>query len=696
MKQVVQPTGGGAIRVLDVPRPSIGATEVLVRTEASLISAGTELAMTKLAQSSLVQKARARPDLVRQVVQKAKSDGVGQTVKTVRNRLAGDTPLGYSACGTVIAVGEAVSGIRPGQRVATGGAGVANHAELQSVPSLLCSPVPDGVSAEEAAFSTVGSIALHGLRQADLGPGSKVAVIGLGLLGQLTARLAEASGLDVFGIDVGETAVKRARDAGITAQVDNGQSTTDAVLQWSRGRGADAVIICASSKSSAIALRAAELCRDRAVVVVVGDVGLDLERAPFYERELSIRFARSYGPGRYERSYEEWGVDYPAGYVRWTENRNFESILDLIASGRLVVKDLVTHHFGIAEADRAYELMSSGSEPYLGIVLTYPDSEPERPSVEKTSQQSGSGIGWIGAGNFSGGTLLPAFRDAGISDFVTVASARGLSAKRFADRHGFKGTSDDASEVINDPRVSTVVVSTPHSSHAELAAQALRAGKHVWVEKPLALSFEELEAVVEAEATSNGVLFVGHNRRFAPMVQTLASTFPVESGPVGITYRVNAGSIDPKHWYSDRREGGRLLGEVCHFIDTCTAIAASPVTEIAALPGGDGESALAPSFVLCLRHANGSVATISYLAGGPGTLGKEYVEVIGQGRYAVLDDFKTLTIDGKKVKDVEAGKGHLQAVSAFRDLIGGSPVDTSWVIDTARACLSAAAALGTR
>lgn len=696
MKQVVQPTGGGAVRVLDVPRPSIGATEILVRTEASLISAGTELAMTRLAQSNLVRKAQARPDLVRQVIRKAKSDGVGQTVKTVRNRLAGDTPLGYSACGTVVAVGGAVSNIRPGQRVATGGAGAANHANYQAVPSLLCSAVPDSVSAEEAAFCTVGSIALHGLRQADLGPGSKVAVIGLGLLGQLTSRLAQASGFDVCGIDVSHGPVERAREAGVTAYVDDGQPTTDAVRQWSRGRGVDAVIICASSKSSAIALRAADICRDRGVVVVVGDVGLALERSPFYERELTLRFARSYGPGRYDRSYEEWGVDYPAGYVRWTQNRNFETILDLLASGRLVVADLITHRFEVEAADRAYDLMSTGSQPYLGIVLTYAgDSAPPQPSAAKTPRTS-SGIGWIGAGNFSSGTLLPAFRSAGLTDLVSVASARGLSARRFADRYGFASTADEASQVINDPRVSTVVVSTPHSSHATLAAQALQAGKNVWVEKPLALSFEELEAVQEAEATSAGVLFVGHNRRFAPMVRSLSATFPVASGPVGITYRINAGSVDPKHWYADRREGGRLLGEICHFIDTCAAITGSPVTEIACLPGGGDEALLAPSFVLCLRHANGSVATISYLAGGPGTLGKEQIEVIGQGRYAVLDDFRTLTVDGKRVKDVESGKGHAQAAAAFRDLTRGESLDTGWVVDTTRACLSAAAALGAR
>ena len=337
LKSVVQPVRGGPVEVLDVPRPIPEPTEVLVRTIASVISPGTERAVTELAQSSLLAKARARPDLVRQVVRKAKAEGLAATAQSVRGRLAEDVPLGYSAAGEVVEIGSAVSGLRAGQLVATGGAGKANHAEFQAVPGLLCVPVPGGVPAKDAAFTTVASIALHGLRLAETGPGSKVVVIGLGLVGQLAARLAMAAGCDVIGIDLAAHARITAAGSGIEATDELGEATTEQVITWSRGRGADAVLVCAASHSSAPVTRAPALCRDRAAIVIVGDVGLNLERTPFYERELSVRFARSYGPGRYDPSYEAWGVDYPVGQVRWTEGRNFEAVLDLMAAGRLKV-----------------------------------------------------------------------------------------------------------------------------------------------------------------------------------------------------------------------------------------------------------------------------------------------------------------------------------------------------------------------
>ncbi len=375
MKQVVQSASGGPVRVLDVPRPVNSPTEVLVRTVASLMSPGTERAVTALAQSSLLAKARARPDLVRQVVKKARNEGVLQAARTVNARLHDDIPLGYSAAGIAIEVGEMVAGIAPGQLVATGGAGKANHAEFQAVPGLLCSPVPDGVPASDAAFATIASVALHGFRLAEVGPGAKVVVLGLGLVGQLGVRLALASGCDVAAIDLSEAAVERARAAGAFGLVEAGVDTTKAVEQWSRGRGADAVLVMAATKSSSVIARTPELCRDGANVVVVGDIGLELDRRPFYERELTMRFARSYGPGRYERSYEDWGVDFPPGLVRWSEGRNMEAVLDLLSSGRLAVDDLVTHRFPIADAPVAYELVEKGAEPFVGIMFTYGTGE---------------------------------------------------------------------------------------------------------------------------------------------------------------------------------------------------------------------------------------------------------------------------------------------------------------------------------
>lgn len=374
MRQVVQAASGGAVRVVEVPVPTVGPTEVLVSTAASIVSAGTERAVTALARSSLLAKARARPDLVRKVAVKARADGLSTAVRTVRDRLGTDVPLGYSACGRVVEVGAAVDGIRPGDLVATGGAGRANHAEFQSVPGLLCARVPDGVDACAAAFATIGSIALHGLRLAEVGPGSKVVVVGLGLVGQLAARLALASGCDVAGIDLAELPLDAARAAGVRAFAESGEATTEAVRAWSRGRGADAVLVCAAGRSAEPVMRATALARDRAHLVVVGDVGLDLTRAPFYDKELTLRFARSYGPGRYERGYEDWGVDYPAGQVRWTEGRNQEAVLDLLAAGRLRVDDLVTHAFPIEQAPRAYELVAERTEPYLAIRFDYPPS----------------------------------------------------------------------------------------------------------------------------------------------------------------------------------------------------------------------------------------------------------------------------------------------------------------------------------
>ncbi len=488
MKQVVQPVAGGPVEVLDVPRPAISQTEVLVRTVASVISPGTERAVTSLAQSSLLAKARARPDLVRQAVRKARAEGLVSTARAIRGRLATDVPLGYSAAGVVAEVGPAVSGIRVGQLVATGGVGQASHAEFQAVPGLLCAAVPADVPATDAAFATIASIPLHALRLADAGPGSKVVVIGLGLIGQLAARLAMAAGCDVAGIDPAGYAREVASGAGVLALDECDDETTDQVLAWSRGRGADAVLLCAADPSSRPMSRAPALCRDRATVVVVGDVGMRLARAAFYERELSLVVARSYGPGRYEPSYESWGVDYPVGHARWTEGRNQEAVLDLLAASHLRVSDLVTHTFSIEDAAAAYRLLEERLEPYLAVRLTYPSSPAADLPVQlrpRPADRSAPAVGWVGAGAFSTGTLLPAFRDAGFERFVAVATASGLSARRAAERHGFEKAVSGAGAVIEDPDVNVVVVATPHDAHEELTIRALAANRHVWCEKPL-------------------------------------------------------------------------------------------------------------------------------------------------------------------------------------------------------------------
>ncbi len=701
MKQIVQPLAGGPVEVLDVPRPVPDPTEVLVRTVASVISPGTERAVTALAQSSLLAKARARPDLVRQVVRKARADGFAATRHAVRSRLAEDLPLGYSAAGIVLEAGAAVTGVRPGQLVATGGAGKANHAEFQAVPGLLCATVPDGVPAGDAAFTTIAAIALHGLRLAEVGPGSKVVVLGLGLIGQLAARLALAAGCEVAGIDPAEPARRVAAGSGVLALDESGDATTDQVLSWSRGRGADAVLVCAAGRSSDAVMRVPALCRDRAAVVIVGDVGLQLNRTPFYERELSLRFARSYGPGRYEPSYEAWGVDFPAGQVRWTEGRNFEAVLDLLASGRLQVADLVTHSFGIAEADAAYRLIERRAEPYLAIRLTYPQaqSEPGTAPMEGAIRlrdappvSSSPGIGWAGAGAFSTGTLLPAFRAAGFDRFVAVASASGLSARRAAERHGFEKAVPGADALLDDPGVQAVVIATPHDTHAELTARALAAGRHVWCEKPLALTEDELDAVEKAWRESGAQLAIGFNRRWSPAVLTAQRALAgIHGAPKLIVYRVAAGPVPDGHWYHDRRHGGRLLGEVCHFIDTAQALVGEPIEEVAGLPGGGGPGGQhGDDCAVSLRFADGSLAAIAYGSAAP-VAGKEWIEIQAGSRRLVIDDFRSVQADGKTVWKGRQDKGHHAEATAFRQAVAGGPaMPTETLLATMRATIQAA------
>ena len=682
MKQVVQPLAGGPVEVLDVPRPVAGPTEVLVRTVASVISPGTERAMTALAQSSLLAKARARPDLVRQVVRKARADGFAATRQAVRGRLAQDLPLGYSAAGIVLEAGAAVTGVRPGQLVATGGAGQANHAEFQSVPGLLCATVPDGVPAADAAFTTIAAIALHSLRLAEAGPGSKVVVLGLGLIGQLAARLAIAAGCEVAGIDPAEHPRRTAASSGVLALDERGDATTDQVLSWSRGRGADAVLVCAAGRSSDAVMRVPELCRDRAAVVIVGDVGLQLNRTPFYERELSLRFARSYGPGRYEPSYEAWGVDFPAGQVRWTEGRNFEAVLDLLASGRLQVADLVTHSFDISEADAAYQLIERHTDPYLAIRLTYPEADTAGSATARSAADwlardgsirlkdaprvsSSPGIGWAGVGPFSTGTLLPAFRAAGFDHFVSVASASGLPARRAAERHGFEKAVSGAHALLDDPGVEVMVIATPHDTHADLAARALAAGRHVWCEKPLALTEDELDAVEKAWRESGTQLAIGFNRRWSPAVQTAQRKLAGVTAPKLIVYRVAAGPVPDGHWYHDRRQGGRLLGEVCHFVDTAQALVGEPIEDVTGLPGGGGPSGRhGDDAVVSLRFADGSLATIAYGSAAP-VAGKEWIEIQAGSHRVVIGDFRSVQADGKTVWKGRQDKGHRAAGRRF-------------------------------
>lgn len=704
MKQVVQPIAGGPVEVVDIPRPAPDATEVLVQTVASVISPGTERAVTALAQASLIAKARARPDLVRQVMRKARAEGLASTASAVRNRLAGDVPLGYSGAGIVLDVGSAVAGISKGQLVATGGAGKASHAEFQAVPGLLCAPVPDRVSAQDAAFTTIASVALHALRLAEAGPGSKIVILGLGLIGQLAARLAIASGCEAAGIDPRAAPRLTAEQSGILALDERGESTTEQLRAWSRGRGADAVLVCAASPSSEVIGRVPALCRDRAAVVVVGDVGLQLNRAAFYERELSLRFARSYGPGRYDPSYEAWGVDYPDGYVRWTEGRNFEAVLDLLAAGRLQVSDLITHIYPVADAAAAYELIERRTEPYLAIQLTYPVADslavadahapvpvvPRQPTASEAAAPAG--VGWLGAGAFSTGVLLPAFKAAGFREMIAISSASGLSAHRAAERHGFVRAVSGSLALIDDPAVGVVVVATPHDSHAELAMLALRYGRHVYCEKPLALDLDELAEVEHAWRESGRQLTIGFNRRWSPAVVAAQRALAEMSGPKLLVYRIAAGQVPDGHWYHDRRQGGRLLGEVCHFVDAAQALIGAPIEDVSCVPGRVPEGCPGEEAIVSLRFADGSLAAIAYGSAQP-TAGKELVEVLSGKRRLIIDDFRSVRLDGRTLWKGRQDKGHRACVAAFREAIGGhTALPTIAMLATMRATIEAAAA----
>jgi predicted dehydrogenase/threonine dehydrogenase-like Zn-dependent dehydrogenase len=699
VKQIVQPVSGGPVTLLDVPCPVPEQTEVLVRTVCSVISPGTERAVTALAQSNLLAKARARPDLVRQVVSKARSEGIAATRQTVLGRLAQDVPLGYSAAGIVLETGSAVTGVRPGQLVVTGGQGKASHAEFQVVPGLLCAPVPAGVSAQDAAFTTIAAIALHSLRIAEVGPGSKVVVVGLGLIGQLAARLAMAAGCDVAGIDPVDYPRTVAAGSGVLALDERGEETTDQVLAWSRGRGADAVLVCAAGSSPAAVMRVPALCRDRAAVVVVGDVGLQLNRTPFYERELSLRFARSYGPGRYDPSYEAWGVDYPAGQVRWSEGRNFEAVLDLLATGRLVVSDLVTHAFDIDGATTAYELIEERGEPYLAIRLDYPGEADQHGTVQvrqppvTQARARAAGVGLIGAGAFATGTLLPALQAGGFGQLVAVASASGLTATRAAQRHGFEKAVAGPDAVLADPDVTVVVIATPHDTHVSLAIRALAAGRHVWCEKPLALTEDELDAVRDSWLESGRVLAVGFNRRWSPALAAARRKLAGVSDPKLVVYRIAAGRVPDDHWYRDRRQGGRILGEVCHFVDTAQSLVGAPIEDVTALPGG-GPGGAGDDVVVALRFADGSLASISYGSAVP-SAGKEWIEVNVGTHRLVIDDFRSVTADGRRLWKGRQDKGHHAVAAAFRLAVAGElTLPTEDMIATMRATIRAAGQRG--
>ncbi|MFW6124861.1 MAG: bi-domain-containing oxidoreductase, partial [Pirellulales bacterium] len=576
MQQIVQNLKTGQLKIDDVPPPLLREQGLLVRNRASLVSAGTERMMMELAKKSLVGKARERPDLVRKVLDKLRRDGFLATLQTVREKLDREAPMGYSACGEVVAVGARAREFQPGQLVACAGAGHANHAEVNYIPRLLAARVPEGVAAEAAAYTTVGTIALQGVRNADVRFGETVLVLGLGLIGQLTVQILRSAGCRVLGLDLSPQRVELAAAHGADlARVPEGEQTDSEVMAFTRGRGADAVLITAATDSNAPVEQAARLARDRARVVMVGVTGMDLPRRDYFQKELSFVVSRSYGPGRYDSDYEEGGHDYPVGYVRWTENRNMEAFLDLLATGGVRPEVLTTHRFPIDRATEAMQLIIEGSEPHLGVVLTYPEPSGDRlgrePSRIELPTAAGRpkgrvGVSLIGAGGFARATHLPNLRGVPSAIPRMVCDADGLAARSAAAKYGFTACTSSQDEVLADEQTDLVIVTTPHSRHAEAICRVVEAGKAAFVEKPLAISSEQLAQVVNALKKHEGRVMVGFNRRFSPLAVELKD-FLAGRGPMMMQYRCNAGPLPAEHWISDPAEGGRIIGEACHFFD---------------------------------------------------------------------------------------------------------------------------------
>jgi predicted dehydrogenase/threonine dehydrogenase-like Zn-dependent dehydrogenase len=702
MKQVAQNYKSGELAVLDVPPPACAPGGVLVRSLYSLISTGTELMKVGEAKLSLVGKAKARPDQVRKVLDTVAQQGVMSTYKKVMNKLDSYTPLGYSLCGVVVEVGAGAEEFSVGQLVAAAGNEFALHAEYNWVPLNLCVPVPDGVPAEQAAFSTVGAIAMQGVRQAEVQLGDTAVVIGLGLVGQLVVRLLVAAGVRVFGIDTVEDRCRMAEKAGALHCASPDEAGVGALerslLQASNGLGADHILLAAGGHSNGPVETAARLARDRARVVDIGKTRLDLPWNAYYDKELDVRFSRSYGPGRYDDRYELQGIDYPAGYVRWTERRNLECFVDLIAREQIDLAPLIANTFPIADATDVYQKLSAGTYPGVGFLFEYPDlvepAAPPAPVAARPAAPTSGGVrlGFIGAGNYASSMLLPHLHKDEDAVLARVATNKSLSAANAQRRFGFEAVSTDADEVLGDASLDALFVVTRHSSHAELACRALETGKAVFVEKPLALTDEELDRIVATvEATGNDRLMVGFNRRFAPLLVDLRDRFGTPGGNFSLRYLVNAGKLDSSSWYLDAgKEGSRFAGEGGHFIDTLTWWLNSLPTEVYAVPGPDAGDVL-----VTLRFANGSVGTITYVGGGNARFPKETIDITGGGRNARFDNFQSASVwAGRKPttrKSRSTDKGQRTELERFVAAVksgGPMPIPFDQLVATTRATIA--------
>ncbi|MBP6533011.1 MAG: bi-domain-containing oxidoreductase [Bacteroidia bacterium] len=673
MEQLVQSLKDGAMQLLQVPFPALQPGCILVRNHFSVISAGTEGKSVKDARLGYVAKARARKEEVGKVMKSVQNFGLIPTYKMVMNKLESPSPLGYCCAGEVIAVASDVRDFRIGDFVACGG-NTAVHAEVVAVPVNLCVKISEDVDIRDAAFATLGAIAMQGIRQADLRLGENAVVIGLGLIGQLTIQMLNAAGIRTIGIDIDERMVQLASANGCELSINRRSETLENdVLDFTAGHGTDAVIITAGTDSTDPVDLAGALSRKKGKVVIVGAVPTGFKRANYFKKELELKMSSSYGPGRYDREYEEEGIDYPYAYVRWTENRNMEAFVELLRKGKLNVAGLITHEYPFNKAEDAYKIIVEKTETFTGMVLKYDVKKEVASSVklsERTYAKSQPVVGLIGAGSFAQNYLLPALKDK--VQLAIVATARPNNARYIADKYSFAACTGNASEVFSDKDVNTVFIATRHDTHAEYVMEALKNGKNVFVEKPLCLTESDLHQIKALYETKAVQLMLGFNRRFSPYTETLRSFISQSeklssSSAIAINYRINAGVVAADHWVHDPNVGGgRVLGEVCHFIDLCTFITGSKVTGVTAnsMNTTDGKT---DTLTVNLSFANGSIANISYFSNGQKELLKERLEVFAGGVVAIIDDFKSVVTYGKTVseKSGKQDKGHAKEVELF-------------------------------
>lgn len=707
MRQVLQSLKTGEVTVSEIPTPVVRSNCLLVRSSRSLVSAGTERMLLDFGRAGWIEKARKQPDKVREVLEKLKTDGLAATIDVVRSKLDEPLALGYSNVGEVTLVGNGVRGFAPGDRVVSNGP----HAELVVVPHTLAARVPDEVTDDEAAFTVVASIALQGVRLAQPTLGECFVVSGLGLIGLLAVQLIRAHGCHVLGIDPDPAKVELARSFGAKAIcLNEGEDPIAAAMELSRGRGVDGVLLTLASSSDEPISQAARMCRKRGRLVLVGVTGLKLNRADFYEKELTFQVSASYGPGRYDPNYEQRGQDYPLGFVRWTAQRNFEAVLDMMARGSLNVKPLITHRFAIDDAPKAYDLLATGREPYLGILLEYPGNvrlDAQTVAINVSSSRVGeisreigeagrANLCVIGAGNYAGRVLIPALKNTKAT-LVAIANTGGITAAHYGRRYGFRYVTTDIESLINHPNIDTVVIATRHDSHARLVVDALRAGKHTFVEKPLALNLAELDEIrrtwMEAPQGKRKILMVGFNRRFAPLVERMKRLLAGVREPKTFVVTVNAGFIPTDHWTQDPQVGGgRLIGEACHFIDLLRYLADAQISSWHVQTiSGRGLQVKDDKATIVLNFADGSIGTIHYFANGHKGFPKERIEVFGAGRVLQLDNFRVLRGWGwpgfRTLRQWRQDKGHSSCVNAFVEAVrsgGPAPIPFDELMEVSR------------